>query len=77
MEWESKCYLNGIPEEAPIRLEQLNKVPSYRRICIAIMKNDYQLKTLGLESEKSVFYSDLKYIELLNKNKIKQLKINL
>lgn len=75
--WESRCYFDGIPDEAPIELERLDKVPSYRKICIAIMKNDKQLKTLGQESKKSIYYSDLKYNELLLKNKIKQLKLKL
>lgn len=75
--WEQNCYFNGIPEEVPLRLEQLNKVPSYKAICIAIMKNDTSLKCLGFNQEKSIFYSTLKYNELLSKNKIKQLKLNL
>ena len=28
--WEEKCYFDGIPDEAPSRLSQLNKVPSYK-----------------------------------------------
>lgn len=75
--WESRCYSDGIPDEAPQELEVRNKVPSYRRICMAIMKNDIQLKTLGNEAQTSVYYSDLKYIELISKNKISQLKLNL
>ena len=34
--WETKCYFDGIPDEAPLRLSQLNKVPSYNKIAIAI-----------------------------------------
>ena len=44
--WEQRCYSNGIPDEAPQRLAQLNKVPSYKKIAIAILNNDYQLKSL-------------------------------
>lgn len=75
--WEKRCYFDGIPDEAPYELEVRNKVPSYRKICIAIMKNDVQLKTLGYNFEKSIFYNDLKYIELCEKGKIKQLKLDL
>jgi predicted phosphoadenosine phosphosulfate sulfurtransferase len=74
-DWEQKCYFNGIPEEAPVRLEQLNKVPSYRQICMAIMKNDTQLKTLGFNPVKPKSYHLLKRIELDARNKPKQLKL--
>lgn len=76
-DWEKKCYFNGIPDEAPLRLEQLNKVPSYKQICLAILKNDYSLKTLGIEKKKTPLYSEFKRIELTNRCKIKQLRLNL
>ena len=34
--WE-KVYSNGIPDEAPIRLNELNKVPSYKKIAMSIL----------------------------------------
>lgn len=76
-EWENKCYLNGIPDEAPIRLVQLNKVPSYKKICIAILNNDHCLKSLGFEPKKSKYYHILKRIEIDARitNKPKQLKL--
>lgn len=75
--WEWRCYSNGIPDEAPRELERKDLVPSYRKICIAIMKNDINLTTLGYEKNKSVYYSDIKYNELLLKNKVFQLKLNI
>lgn len=71
-DWENKCYKNGIPDEAPLRLEQLNKVPSYRLIVKAILKNDVVLKLLGFNKPKCHIYSELKRIELLSKGKIKE-----
>jgi predicted phosphoadenosine phosphosulfate sulfurtransferase len=65
--WEQRCYFDGIPDEAPIELESRNKVPSYRKICMAILKNDYHLKTLGFTPTKSIYYSQLKKIELKNR----------
>jgi len=62
--WENRCYHNGIPDEAPARLESFDLVPSYRRICIAILKNDYPLKTLGFNPKYSNYYSVLKGIEI-------------
>jgi predicted phosphoadenosine phosphosulfate sulfurtransferase len=76
-DWETKCYFDGIPDEAPYELEKRNKVPSYRMICRAILKNDYTLKSLGFSKKKPPIYSEFKRIELTNKGKIKQLKLNL
>ncbi len=62
--WEGRGYPEGIPDEAPSRLEELNKVGSYRMICIAIMKNDKQLETLGFTRVKCPAYMALKKIEI-------------
>ena len=74
-DWEIKCYTDGIPDEAPLRLEQLNKVPSYKSIVRAIMKNDKTLKTIGFIQNKCNSYHELKRIELAKRNKPKQLKL--
>lgn len=76
-EWENRCYNSGIPDEAPIRLEQLNKVPSYKAIVRAIMKNDTTLKTLGFIQKKPNSYHELKRVELAKRNKPTQLKLSL
>lgn len=73
--WEKRCYTNGIPDEAPIELEKNNLVPSYRRIALALLKNDYALKTLGFEPKKSKYYSILKRIELARRNTVLQLRL--
>lgn len=78
--WKKRCYTDGIPDEAPIELEQNDLVPSYRRICLAILKNDNNLLTLGFTKSKSGAYSDLKKIELIDRGVIKpslQLKLKL
>lgn len=75
--WENRCYFNGIPDEAPYELEIRNKVPSYRRICYAILKNDITLKSLGYSPKKSEYYSYFKKIEIEKKNNCKQLKLDL
>ena len=73
--WESRCYSNGIPDEAPIEI--YDKVPSYKRIALAILKNDVSLKTLGFHPKVSRYYSELKRIEIEKRhsNKYKQLKL--
>ena len=75
--WEQRCYSKGIPDEAPAELETRNKVPSYRRICYAILKNDYALKSLGFTEIKSKYYHAYKKIEIENRQKVKQLKLEL
>ncbi len=76
-DWKKKGYENGIPDVAPERLEALNKVPSYKRIALAILKNDPSLKSLGFNPKKSKVYSALKRIEIRNRNPVKtnQLKL--
>ena len=73
--WQTRCYFDGIPEDAPIRLEQLNKVPSYKQLCKAILKNDSQLKSLGFNVVKPKSYHILKRIELAARNKNIQLTL--
>ena len=70
-QWEQKGYSMGLPEEAPIRLNQLKKAPSYKAICLAILNND--LKMLGFTPEKSKYYHSLKRIEINSRNN--QLKL--
>jgi predicted phosphoadenosine phosphosulfate sulfurtransferase len=60
--WERRCYKNGIPDEAPSELG--DRVPSYKRICLAILNNDLQLTSLGYYPKKSKYYSILKRIEI-------------
>lgn len=66
--WEKRCYVEGIPDESPIEINDM--VPSYRRIALAILKNDYPLKTLGFSPPKSEHYNSLKRIELNEREKI-------
>jgi len=73
--WEKRCYTDGIPEEIPPRLEQLNKAPSYKALVKAILKNDLNLKTLGNVIKKPNSYHELKRIELNNRNKPTQTKL--
>jgi len=68
-------YFQDIPETVPTRLEQLNKAPSYRQICKAIIKNDYTLKSLGLGSQKPKSYHLLKRIEIKARNLHIQLEL--
>lgn len=74
-DWERKCYFNGIPTEVPVRIEQLNKAPSYKQLCKSILKNDCNLKLLGFNLIKPPSYHFLKRIELNSRKPNKQLKL--
>lgn len=68
--WEKRCYKDGIPDEVPNDIKDL--APSYKKICIAILNNDYSLKSLGLSPKKSKYYSAYKKIEIENRTKNKE-----
>lgn len=77
--WESRCYYSdGLPDEVPNEISSM--VPSYKRIAQAILKNDHALKSLGFTPKKSMWYNELKRIELTERGIIKpskQLKLKL
>lgn len=75
-QWESQGYSDGIPDEVPNVLMHENLAPSYKAICIAIMKNDTQLEFLGFSKQKCNAYMALKKVEIENRgNKNIQLKL--
>lgn len=67
--WESRGYSCGIPDEADLGIELAERAPSYRRICMAIMKNDVQLESLGYSREYCPMYMAIKRDELLARGK--------
>lgn len=70
--WKRKGYPQGIPDEAPSRLEELRKVPSYRVICLAILKNEKNLESLGFSRRPCDLYMQLKCDEIsLRGDKVK------
>jgi predicted phosphoadenosine phosphosulfate sulfurtransferase len=72
--WEKRCYADGIPDECPMEIDHL--VPSYRKIALAILKNDYSLKSLGFTPNESIYYGILKRIEISERHKtVIQLKL--
>jgi predicted phosphoadenosine phosphosulfate sulfurtransferase len=67
--WIDRGYQEGIPDEADYRLEQERKVPSWRRICKSLLRNDYWCKGLAFTQTKSDAYK--KYLQLIEKKKNK------
>jgi predicted phosphoadenosine phosphosulfate sulfurtransferase len=60
--WKGRGYVNGIPDEAPLVLENKHWAPSWRRLCKVILRNDHWCKGLGLTQPKSEAYS--KYVAM-------------
>lgn len=72
--WMSRGYEGGIPDEADVKLESDKKVPSWRRVCKSILRNDYWCKGLSFTQHRSEAYQ--KYLALMETRKTKwQLKI--
>ena len=65
--WMEKAYPNGIPDFAEQILESKRKVPSWRRVCKSLLRNDYWCKGLGFSQHKSEAYK--KYLALMERRK--------
>lgn len=62
--WQCRGYPDGIPDEGPAKLEELGKVPSYRMIVKALLKNETHLESLGFSRPVCGLYGEFKRIEL-------------
>jgi len=51
--WRERGYPDGIPDEAAHELESNKEVPSWRRICKALLRNDYWCKGLSFSQTQS------------------------
>lgn len=60
--WAERGYPDGIPDEADIHLEADKKVPSWKRICKALLRNDYWCKGLSFSQTKSEAYEKYKKV---------------
>lgn len=65
--WKERGYEEGIPDEAPYELETARKVPSWRRVCKALLRNDFWAKGLGFSQHKSRAYTQ--YLDLMERRK--------
>lgn len=65
--WEDRGYPEGIPDEADLDLEMKRDVPSWRRICKTLLRNDYWCKGLGYTQHKSAAYQ--KYLDLMKRRR--------
>lgn len=65
--WEERGYPRGIPDEAPAKQEANKEVPSWRRICKALLRNDYWCKGLSFSQTKSEAYQ--KYLKVMKRRR--------
>jgi len=65
--WRDKGYPTGIPDEAPVVLENKKMAPSWRRICKVLLRNDYWCKGLGFTQPKSEAYG--RYLKIKKERK--------
>lgn len=63
--WRKRGYKGEIPDSAPRDLENKQWVPSWRRLCKVLLRNDWWCKSLGMTQPKSQAW-----------NKFKQMKKN-
>lgn len=66
--WNDRGY-KEIPDEAPPELESMCWVPSWRRLCKVLLRNDYWCKGLGQTQPKSDAYIAFKEMRKVNRLK--------
>jgi predicted phosphoadenosine phosphosulfate sulfurtransferase len=65
--WIQRGYSEGIPDEADINMENKRDVPSWRRVCKALLRNDYWCKGMSFTQHKSEAYQ--KYLDLMKRRR--------
>ncbi len=70
MWWDKRGYpesAGGMPDEADTAMEAKRMVPSWRRVCKSLLRNDYWAKGLGFSQHRSEAYG--KYLALMKRRK--------
>jgi predicted phosphoadenosine phosphosulfate sulfurtransferase len=67
--YQERGYPAGIPDEAPYKEETARNVPTWRRICKMLLRNDYWAKGLSFSQHKSEAYT--KYLKIMKKRRSK------
>ena len=65
--WKDRGYPEGVPDEADYALEAKRKVPSWRRVCKSLLRNDYWCKGMSFTQHKSEAYT--KYLDLMKRRR--------
>jgi predicted phosphoadenosine phosphosulfate sulfurtransferase len=67
--WMERGYPGGIPDEADYKMEAEKLVPSWRRVCKSLLRNDYWCKGLSFTQHKSEAYEA--YLALMRRRREK------
>lgn len=67
--WEERGYPEGIPDEGDYKLEAEKMIPSWRRICKSLLRNDFWCKGLSFTQTKSDAYD--RYLAMIKKKRLK------
>lgn len=67
--WRKRGYKGEIPDSAPKELEDKQWVPSWRRLCKVLLRNDWWCKGLGMTQPKSEAYG--RFLKIRNANRAK------
>jgi predicted phosphoadenosine phosphosulfate sulfurtransferase len=67
--WIDRGYPEGIPDEADYKLEAEKMVPSWRRVCKSLLRNDYWCKGLSFTQHRSEAYEA--YLALMKRRRAK------
>ena len=65
--WQQRGYPDGIPDEPDPKDEAAKKAPSWRRVCKALLRNDYWCKGLSFSQHKSQAYE--RYQKIMEKRR--------
>jgi predicted phosphoadenosine phosphosulfate sulfurtransferase len=67
--YQTRGYPNGIPDEADPKAEAKKEIPTWRRVCRVILKNDYWCKGLSFGQHKSTSYE--RYLKVMKERRKK------
>jgi predicted phosphoadenosine phosphosulfate sulfurtransferase len=65
--WMDRGYSQGIPDEGDYAMESKRRIPSWRRVCKSLLRNDYWCKGMSFTQHRSEAYQ--KYLDLMRRRK--------
>jgi predicted phosphoadenosine phosphosulfate sulfurtransferase len=68
--WMDRGYPQGIPDAADAKLEAKREAPSWRRVCKALLRNDYWCKGLGFTQHKTGAFD--RYMKMMEKRRVRE-----